>query len=253
MKTKERKEPRTKFFVQVGWEEVPHLSESAKSDLLKSIPPYQRDARSKGVPVLGSGAIYPVSEEDIVVPPFEIPSFWPQAFALDVGWNKTAAIWGARDNQNGIVYLHSEYYQGQQPPAVHAQGIKSRGEWIPGVIDPAARGRSQRDGKKLLDDYRRLGLDLQPAKNAVEAGIARVWQLLCSGKLKVFSNCFNWLGEFRIYQRDKDGKIIKANDHLMDATRYLIMSGVERLATEPVNEPEYEYDFYTKPDQKWME
>jgi hypothetical protein len=30
----------------------------------------------------------------------------------------------------------------------------------------------------------------------------------------------NWLSEFRIYRRDEKGKIVKQNDHLMDATRY---------------------------------
>jgi hypothetical protein len=37
----------------------------------------------------------------------------------------------------------------------------------------------------------------------------------------------NWLSEFRIYRRDEKGRIIKQNDHLMDTTRYLIMSGVQ--------------------------
>ena len=48
--------------IMAGWDDVPHLSEEAKMDLLKSMPPHQRDARSKGVPSLGAGAIYPVSQ-----------------------------------------------------------------------------------------------------------------------------------------------------------------------------------------------
>jgi phage terminase large subunit-like protein len=45
-----------KFVVQATWDDVPHLSAEAKAELLASIPPYQREARSKGVPQLGSGA-----------------------------------------------------------------------------------------------------------------------------------------------------------------------------------------------------
>lgn len=68
---------------------------------------------------------------------------------------------------------------------------------------------------------------------AVEAGIEKTWQLLSSGKLKVFSSCSQWFEEFRVYRRDEKGRIVKSNDHLMDATRYLCMSGVTRMRTEP--------------------
>jgi|SRR5438309_3296974 len=126
----------------------------------------------------------------------------------------------------------SEHYAGLQQPSLHAEAIKSRGEWIPGVIDPAAQGRSQADGEQLIALYRRFGLKLQPAVNAVEAGIYATWQMMSSGKLKVFASLGNWLQEFRLYARDKDGKVIKANDHLMDATRYLIVSGLSLMQNQ---------------------
>ena len=51
--------------------------------------------------------------------------------------------------------------------------------------------------------------------------------------MKVFSSLKNWLDEFRLYHRDENGKIVKTRDHLMDATRYLVMSGVKRAITRP--------------------
>ena len=54
-----------KFCVQCDWNQVPHLSAEAKAELLASIPPYQRDARTKGTPVLGAGAIYQISESTL--------------------------------------------------------------------------------------------------------------------------------------------------------------------------------------------
>jgi Terminase RNaseH-like domain len=215
----------------------PHLTDAAKAELLASIPPYQRESRSKGVPQLGSGGIYQVPEEDIVVADFEVPVHWPRAYALDVGWRRTAALWGARDNES-VLYFYSEHYAGQQEPLLHAQAIKSRGDWIYGVIDPAAGGRSQIDGEQLIEIYRQCGLKLVPAVNTVEAGIFTVWQLMSSGKLKVFRSLGNWLSEFRLYQRDKDGKILKQNDHLMDCTRYFVMSARERMGIKP--EPDYD-------------
>jgi hypothetical protein len=147
---------------------------------------------------------------------------------MDVGWSRTAVVWGAKDPGSGIIYLYSEHYQGQGEPASHAYAITSRGDWIPGVIDPACLGSSQIDGKSLMEMYTRLGR-LSPAVNSVETGISEVWQLLVSGKLKVLAHLENWFREFRRYHRDDKGtgKIVKRDDHLMDATRYLVVSGRE--------------------------
>jgi phage terminase large subunit-like protein len=250
----EREQETGKYTVQATWDDAPHLTAEAKDELWKSIPPYQREARSKGIPTLGSGAIYPVAEADIVVPDSEIPAHYPRAYALDVGWNRTAAIWAARNNETGVIVLYSEHYQGAQEPLLHAQAIKGRGAWIPGVIDPAARGRSQVDGRQLITLYRECGLSLSPAENSVEAGIYATWQLLSAGKLKVFRSLNHWLSEFRLYQRDQDGKIVKQNDHLMDATRYFVMSGRDLMRTKPVEQPPLTPGLWVVGDAslKWM-
>jgi len=96
---------------------------------------------------------------------------------------------------------------GQAEPAIHATAIKARGE-LHGVIDPAARGRSQKDGETLKDAYEANGLDLALANNGVESGILEVWQRLSTGRLKVFKSLGNFLAEYRIYRRDENGKII---------------------------------------------
>jgi phage terminase large subunit-like protein len=223
----------SKFVTLATWDDAPHLTEKQKTDLWGSIPQYQRDARTKGIPQLGSGAIYPIDESTIKIKPIEIPPHWPKAYGFDVGWNRTAAIWSAWDRDSDIVYLYSEHYQGQAEPLIHAHGIKSRGEWIPGAIDPASRGRNQIDGKRLLRVYRDLGLTLSPADNAVEAGIYAVWMRLSTGRLKVFDTLQNWFDEYRLYRRNEDGKVVKERDHLMDATRYLIMTGLNIACTEP--------------------
>jgi Terminase RNaseH-like domain len=224
----------SKFVVTATWDDVPHLNEAVKQELLKEIPAYQRDARTRGVPQLGAGAIYPFPETDLAVNDFDIPAHWPRAYGMDVGWNKTAAVWGARDNQAGVIYLYSEHYRGHVEPIIHAQAIRSRGEWIPGVIDPAADGRSQIDGRRYLEDLRKEGLDIEKAINAVESGIYEVGQLMSTGRLKVFKSLSNWWMEFRTFQRDTHGKIVDENKyHLMACTRYFIMSGRERMKAKP--------------------
>lgn len=223
----------SRYVVTATWDDVPHLTEQAKAELWASIPPYQRDARSKGIPQLGSGAIYPVDPSDVECEPFEFPAWYRHGYALDVGWNRTAAIWGAYSPDDDILYFYAEYYRSQAETAIHAEAIKARGLWIPGVIDPAARGRSQHDGEQLLATYQRHGLQLVLADNAVEAGIYEMWSRLSTGRLKVFRTLQNFWSEYRLYRRDDKGKIVKANDHLMDASRYFCMSGIPVAAHPP--------------------
>jgi phage terminase large subunit-like protein len=229
-----------KWFVQAGWKDVPHLDENEKRVLLATTPAYQIAARTEGEPSLGAGAIYPLPESDVRVDPFPVPPTWPRVFALDVGWRRTAALWMARNPENAQLFFYDEHYQSQGEPASHAAAIKARGDWIAGVIDPAARGRSVIDGRELLQMYYDLGLNLAPAANAVEAGILEVWQLLVSGQLKVMANCQNWFSEFRKYHRDEQGRIVKKDDHLMDACRYLIASARPLMTTKPVARPAHD-------------
>ena len=77
---------------------------------------------------------------------------------------------------------------------------------------------------------------------AVEAGLTETWNLLVTGRLKVQEHLHNWRSEFRKYHRDEKGKIVKSHDHLMDATRYVVMSGRARLSLpqdETPTMPEY--------------
>ena len=220
----------SRYLVQATWDDVPHLDAKTKKELLEWTPPYMRDARSEGTPSLGRGAVYPIAVRDITTDPFEIPSYWRRCYGLDVGWRKTAAVWVAQDPSDGTMYAYAEHYMGEQQPIIHAAAIKARGAWIPGAVDPASRGRSQADGKNLFMQYASdadsggLGLDLHLANNNVESGIYTIWQMLSTGRLKIFSVLQNLLAEYRIYHRDKDGRIVKDNDHALDALRYAVMT-----------------------------
>lgn len=223
----------TKYVVQATWEETPHLSPEAREQLIGSYPAHERDARTRGVPQLGSGAIYPVPESDFVIDPIVFPVYWPRAYAMDVGWNRTAALWGCVDPESDIVYFYSEHYRGQAEPAVHAAAIKARGDWMNGVIDPAARGRGQTDGQQLFSLYVDLGLRISAADNSVEAGIYDFWTRLSSGRIKVFKTLTNLLAEYRMYRRDEKGRVVKENDHLMDCGRYFVRSGLGVATVSP--------------------
>ena len=217
-----------KFLKYITWDDCGHLGEQVKKDLYAALPPHEREARSKGIPTIGSGKIFPVIESDFVVDPIPLPRHFTRSFGMDVGWNATACVWGALDRETDTVYIYDEYKKGEAEPALHASAIKARGEWIPGVIDPASRGKSQHDGTKLYEKYVKEGLKIAIADNAVESGIYEVWQRLSTGRLKIFNTCTSLLAEMRLYRRDEKGKIVKKDDHLCDCLRYELMSGILR-------------------------
>jgi hypothetical protein len=228
-------ETKSRKLITAGWDDVPHLDTRAKAELLEETPPWLRESRSQGIPSLGAGAIYPIPLSKIEVEPFAIPSHWPRCYALDVGWNWTAALWMAYDRDTLTRYLYAEYKAGEALPSVHADAIKARGKWIPGLIDPAANNRNQRDGERLMADYIDLELDLTPANNAVEAGLVGCWRDLSIGRTKIFKTLQQFKEEYRVYRRDEKGKVVKKNDHLMDDMRYLYNSGFDVMKVKPAD------------------
>jgi phage terminase large subunit-like protein len=222
-----------KKIVCAGWDDVPHLDPEWKKQRLASYSIHERDARTRGIPTKGSGAIYPYPESDIIEEARPIPGWWPRVYGLDVGWNCTAAVWIAFDPTTSIYHVYAEHYQGEKLPAVHASAIKARGQYIIGAIDPKSHNRSSADGNSIVDLYFNEGLRIVPADNSVEGGIAKVSQLFATGRLRIMACCPNTLAELRIYRRDENGKIVKKKDHAMDALRYAIMTGLDYLEVDP--------------------
>ena len=220
--------------INITWDDVPHLSDEDKAMMLANTPPHTHKARMLGIPMMGEGAVYPIDPTEITCKPFDIPKHWPRVYAMDVGWNRTAALFGAYDEASDTIYCYSEHYRGQAEPEIHAQAVKARGgDWMNGVIDKASRSASQINGADLLSLYRGLGLRLYPTdatgtEHTVEAGIMAVLSRLSTGRLKIFSTLQNTISEYGGYHR-KDGKIVKEDDHLMDCLRYLVVWGMTKM------------------------
>ena len=67
-------------------------------------------------------------------------------------------------------------------------------------------------------------------KDSIENGIKKIKELLLSDRLKINSRCVNLISEFEMYSYDDEKaeinqkeKPIKANDHALDALRYVVM------------------------------
>lgn len=224
----------SKFYIRAGWDDAPHLGTEEKEKMLASCEPHLREARSQGIPSMGSGSVYPVLERDLVVQEaIRIKPWWRRCAGFDVGYRWNAVIWGAHDTDTDILYIYDLYLKGQADPEVHASAIRRRdpkGMKIPIAIDPASKGRSQIDGRNLLQMYRKEGLALVPADNAVESGIQEVYARMVSQRLKILENPNTeaLLRELRTYRRDEQGRIVNKSDyHCCDALRYLVMTGLK--------------------------
>lgn len=220
----------SKYIDMIGHDDVPHLnppiiSVEEREELFKDMLPHERIARQTGKPSLGAGAIYPVAEDQLLIDPFRVPEHWEFGWALDPGWNYTAALVGVRDPDTDMHYLVAEFYGQQDKPIEHSHGIKAMLPWAKcvGCIDPSGDNvGNQKDGTKMKQEYEDLGLELMKANNAVHAGLRRVLVLMQGGQLKIFNTLVYTLKELRLYRRDEKGKIVKQNDHLMDDMRYLL-------------------------------
>lgn len=235
--------------IQATWNDVPHLSEAAKKDLYDTVVrlhPHQADARTKGTPSLGAGVIYPFPEEQLKVVPFEIPPHFKRAFGLDadagVGW--TAIVWGAFDPTTQVLYITDVYKSSFREIGVHIQALETRGRWIPGVGDAKNYMVTDYDSKQIIEIYKAAKFDIEYPDKAVEAGIYNVYELLVPQRLKVFSTCTAWFAEQRLYRRNEKGQIVKKDDHLMDATRYLVRSGMARAKVKPPDNPKKKEEFF---------
>lgn len=219
--------------VMISWDDVPHLSEEDIQQELKSTPPHLVNARRRGIPTLGSGAIFPVDEEFVKCAPFTIPDSWLRWYSVDVGWRCTAVTWWAWDKNTGNMYVYDCYKLDNDDPDEtvqkdykhHAQVIKDRGPWMRGAIDPHSRDRSQVDGRNLMDMYVSAGLNLVKADNAVETSISMLYQGFRNGTIKIFSTLEPIFDEYRRYHRNEKGEVVKKDDHLMDCLRYGVTAG----------------------------
>lgn len=226
------------------------MTQRQKDELWAAIPAHERDARSKGVPLLGSGLIFPVDEDSIRVEPFPIPKFWKQINGLDFGYDHPfGAVNIAHDADADIIYVCKCYRQRQAIPVIHAASIKPWGEWIPCAWPHDGFQHDKGSGDQLAEQYRATGLEMlaehaqwEDGGNGVEAGIADMLERMETGRWKVFSTCTEWLEERRLYHR-KDGLIVKLRDDVMSASRYALMmlrfAEVKRNAVLPQIETEW--------------
>jgi len=212
-------------------DDVAHYAEDEKQRIIASYSEHEKEARVKGIPVLGSGRIFPIVEERIAIEHRDIPPHWPRIGGMDFGWDHPfAAVELAWDRDTDTVYITKAYRLKEATPVIHAAALRAWGKDM--------RWAWPRDGRRetlegagiaLAEQYKEQGLNMlhehaqfEDGSVSVEAGLIKMLTMMQAGRFKVFKHLNDWWEEFRLYHR-KDGKVVKEGDDLMAATRYAIL------------------------------
>lgn len=210
-------------------DDVDHYTPEQRIAIINSYPAHERDARTKGIPIMGSGLVFPIDENTLRWEATSLPGF-PRIVGIDFGWDHpTAAVWLAWDRDSDVVYVTDCYRVSEQTPLIHSSAIKARGDWIPVAWPHDGLQHDKGSGEQLAEIYRKHGLKMLPERatfpdgsNGLEAGVTMMLERMQTGQLRIASHLTDLFEELRLYHR-KDGLIVKVRDDLISALRYGLM------------------------------
>jgi phage terminase large subunit-like protein len=219
-------------YVSMTLDEAEHFTAEEKARRFRGYKRHEQDARAKGLPMLGSGAIFLTPETSIIEPPIEhIPAYWGKLWGLDFGiGHPFAAVLILFDRDNDVIHVHHAIRMPDTLSLVHATTMKRVAAMVPVAWPRDGADRDPHSGEPLAASYKKHGLIMlsdaaswEDGSYSTEAGIQEWDEREKTGRLKVAAHLSEWLEERRFYHR-KDGKIVKVKDDLMSATRVALMA-----------------------------
>ncbi len=234
------------------WDDAPHLDKEARETILSLYPPYQRDMRSRGVPLMGAGLIYQHDQKDISCPRFKIPNHFFIINGMDFGWDHPQAhIQLAIDPDSGRVYVVQAWKKKEKQPFEAWKVVKHWAKGIPTAWPHDGNQHEKGSAKQQKEYYEDEGWEMlddhatwKDGGNGVEAGLMKLNELMGTSKFFVFDDLKDVLEEIREYHRKSMpsglSQIVKIKDDYCDAIRYAFM--MARFA-EQVNMVDNDEDY----------
>jgi hypothetical protein len=223
--------------IQMTIDDAEHYTPQERERIVAGYAEHEREARARGIPIMGSGLVFPIAESMIKCPPFDIPPHWARVNALDFGWgHKAAWVALAHDRDTDTAYVYDTWAASETPVMTQAGVIMARGQaQVPHAWPHDGLQHDKGSGEVLKSQYAKFGVNMmheraqfpstpdgKPGGNSVEAGVSMMLERMQARTLRVFSHLEDWFSEFRLYHR-KDGIIVKEDDDIMSATRYGLM------------------------------
>ena len=219
------------YLQRATWADAPHLDERVQRELLAAYPAWQREMRTKGMPLLGTGLIFDFGDEEITCAPFPCPAHFTVINGMDFGWDHPQAhvqLW--IDVEADVIYVAHAWKKSKVTPVTAWGSVKSWAKGIPTAWPSDGLQSEKSSGEQQKAAYVDAGwqmLDVHatwPAGGVgVEAGLVELYERMTTGRFKVFSHLSAFFDEKMSYHRDENGKIVKVNDDILSAARYAYM------------------------------
>jgi phage terminase large subunit-like protein len=221
----------SQYIQRATWDDAKHLNADMKAALIGSYPEWQRDMRTKGLPLLGAGLIFDFGDDQIKCQPFECPPHYWVVNGMDFGWDHPQAhvqLWIDRDMD--VIYVAQAWKKSRVTPSTVWGAIKAWCLGVPTAWPHDGLQTEKGSGEQQKKAYVDAGWQMMPEHatwqaggNGVEIGLVELYERMTTGRLKVFSTLSDWFEEKLNYHRDESGNIVKINDDLLSATRYAYM------------------------------
>jgi phage terminase large subunit-like protein len=181
----------SQYMQRATWDDAEHLTEETKEALLSQFPPYQRDMRTKGLPLLGTGLIFDLDITKNKVSPFECPDHFYLINGMDFGWEHPQAhvqLWWDRDKD--IIYVANAWKKSKVQPYEAWECVKGWANRIPTAWPHDGLQTEKGSGKQQKSYYAEAGWDMledmatwEDGGNGVEHGIMELYNRLKLGTL----------------------------------------------------------------------
>ncbi len=184
---------------------------------LDTLPEKARQRFRDGLFVNPAGAIYDHFDDSMIVEAAQVPQIEEYTVGVDFGLNMAAVLIGWCGDS---IYILADYGAYCSTTSSFNSAItaawKEKISQAPAYCDPSG-------GERLTEIARS-----HKANNDVEAGLNSINTKMEHKQFFVCRTCTGVLGEIYEYKRDETGKVIKENDHYMDAMRYGVYSRIAR-------------------------
>lgn len=221
----------SQYMQRATWDDAKHLTEETKESLLSMYPPWQRDMRTKGLPLLGTGLIFDLDMESTKCKRFECPDHWLVINGQDFGWDHPQShvqLW--IDPDDWCIYVAHAMKASKIQPYEAWERVKGWAKGVPTAWPADGFQTEKGTGKTQKSYYEEAGWDMihthatwPDGGNSVEQAIIEIYKLITLGQFKIFDHLTDVFEEFMQYHRDENGKIVKIKDDIISAIRYAYM------------------------------
>lgn len=255
---------RTVRFIPSKLSDNPHIN-AEYAESLQALPEKLRAAYLEGNWDVFAGMVFPEFNRDRhVIAPITLPSSWRRYNGIDWGYTAPWAVLWAAVDEDGRVWVYRELYQRRVGEADQARQIltsEAPDELIAARYADDAMWATRGDARPIASIYGDNGVHLTAAGKGPGSRIAG-WQRFHSylaeapacphhraqgwetcPNIHIFSTCPEFLREISSLPHatsgDPEDADTTADDHLMDAGRYLLINlGGETRWHFPGEEPE---------------